>query len=614
MKKLLLHYEAELALLRRYGRGFAERYPGLAGSLLLTDDTGRDPHVERMIQANALLAARISKRLDDDYPLFTESLLEMLYPHYLRTFPSSSIMQLDLQRTKTAQPETVDIIPRGTVMKTASVRGVKCQFRSTSDIAIVPARMAMAHFHPRIQAPPGLRLPIDVSSCLSMTIDSIGRAGLDILDLQQLRLFINGEPMLCAAVRDAIFTRTSAAYVSFSDHDIWHTLNRVPVMAAGFAEEDALLPFSSRSHPAYRLLTEYFAFPDKFNFIDLIWADIAKRMPQHCRSFTLHLALRGLHGDAHLARALHKFSGSNLLLHCAPVVNLFTRPAAPVDISHTAPDYELLADSACPAGYEIYGIESASLITDVSDHNGIKEVQPFYSLRHGQRMDKPGHYWVMRRDDVIAELSPGHETRIALVDTELTPIVARTQTLSVKLLCSNRNLPAALNHGAPDGDLTLEGISHQAPLRLLRKPSMPCRFESGNGAHWRLISHLTLNHRDLSSVGLDELRKMLTLYNLPRSTTSQRLIQGMVGLDYKVVMAWIPGKPSAALMPGIEIRMTLDEEAFVGSSMHLFVQVLDHFFGLHGQINVFTQLLVISSQTGEEVIQCPRRSGTILLA
>lgn len=614
MKKLLLHYEIELALLRRYGRGFAERYPGLAGSLLLADDACKDPHVERMIQASALLAARISKRLDDDYPLFTESLLEMLYPHYMRTFPSSSIVQLDLQAAKTARTDVAGIIPRGTIMKTASVRGVKCQFRTTSDIAVVPAKMVAAYFQTHLQAPPGVRLPIDAGSSLSMTIDSVGKADLEQLELRHLRLFINGEPMLCAALRDAIFTRASAAYLSFGDRDTWHTLGRIPLSAAGFSEEEALLPFSSRSHPAYRLLTEYFAFPDKFNFLDLNWTDIASRMPPHCRSFTLHLALRGLSGDAHLARVLHKFSEQNLLLHCAPLVNLFTRSAAPVDISHTAPDYELLADTACPAGYEIYGIESASLVTDVSDHNGVEDVQPFYSLHHGQRMDQTGRYWVMRRDDVIAELSPGHETRIALVDTELAPLTTRTQTLSVKLLCSNRNLPISLNHGAPEGDLTLEGISHQAPLRLLRKPSTPCRFESGNGAHWRLISHLTLNHRDLSSVGLDELRKMLTLYNLPRSVATHRMIQGVVGLAYKAVMAWIPGKPSAALMPGVEIRMTLDEEAFVGSSIHLFVQVLDHFFSLHGQINVFTQLLALSNQTGEEIMRCPRRSGTTLLA
>lgn len=613
MKKLLLHYEIELALLRRYSRGFAERYPGLAGSLQMTDETCKDPHVERMLQGTALLAARVSKRLDDDYPKFTESLLEMLYPHYLRAFPSSSIVLLDFRKAAVL-PDAVDIIPRGTIMKAPSVRGVKCQFRTTSDIVVAPIKIAAARFHARVQAQSEFRLPLDVGCSISVTIETAGKSVLNQLNLKHLKLFINGEPALCAAVRDAIFARTKAAYVSYDNIPLCHPLQHVPLIAAGFDEDEALLPFSARSHPAYRLLTEYFAFPEKFNFVDLAWTDIAGLMPQHCRSFTLHLALQETHEDAHVVRALHKFTEQNLLLHCAPVVNLFSRVAAPVEVSHTAPDYELLADTANPAGYEIYGIESASLITDVADPNGIEEVQPYYSLRHGQPMEKPCRYWIMRRDDVIAELSPGHETRITLVDSEDTPIAARRQTLSVKLVCSNRDLPTVLRHGTPDGDLTLDALRYQAPLRLLRKPSPPFRFESGNGAHWRLISHLTLNHRDLTHVGLDELRQMLTLYNLPRSAASHRQIQGVVGLEYKVIMAWITGTPTAALMPGIEIRMTLDEEAFVGSSVHLFIQVLDYFFGLHGQINVFTQLIAVSSQTGEELMQCPRRSGAALLA
>ena len=614
MNKLLRHYEMELALLRSYGRGFAERYPSLAGRLRMVGDECADPHAERVIQATALLAARISKRLEDDYPKFTESMLETLYPHYLRSFPCSSIVWLDLRNASMALPEKEEIIPRGTVMKTAAIDGVKCRFRTTSEIVIAPLALTSAGFHSHIPTSSRLSLPVDASSSISMTVSSAGKADMNALNLRQLRFFMHGDPTLCSALRDAIFMRCCAAYVSFGGADAWQTLRGMPIAAAGFAEEDALLPFVARSHPAYRLLTEYFAFPDKFQFIDLEWTDIAGRMPPGCRSFTLHLALHGVHGDARLARTLHQFSEQNLLLHCAPVVNLFSLPATPVDISHMAADYELLADTANPAAYEIYDIASARLITDVSRRDGIEEVQSFYGLRHGQKTEEPVHYWIMRRDDVVAELNPGHETRIGLVDSDLAPIPAHRQTLSVELLCSNRDLPSMLSHGMPDGDLTMEGMSHKAPLRLLRKPSARYRFDSGDDAHWRLISHLTLNHRDLSGGGVEELRKMLALYNLPRSAVSKRQIQGVVALTYKTVMAWIPGKPSAALMPGVEICLTLDEEAFVGSSIHLFIQVLDHFFCLRGQINVFTQLLAISGQSGKELMRCPRRSGTAILA
>jgi type VI secretion system protein ImpG len=609
MKQLMPHYEAELALLRRHMRGFAERYPAIAGNLQLAGDTCKDPHVERLIQATALLAARVAKRLDDDYPQFTASLLEMLYPHYLRSFPSCSIAQFDFRQHGAELPATVATLPRGTVLKAASVQEVKCRFSTACDVLLAPCMLTNARFHGTLAAPPDLRLDPDVSSAIAITIASAGSADLNKLALPRLRLFLDGDPLFCAALRDTLFMRTASAYLALPGQPHWHKLGRAPVTPAGFGPDETLIPLGPRSHPAYGLLTEYFAFPDKFNFIDLDWAAIARRMPPECRSITLYLTLRNVHLGGQLARALGQLSAANLLLHCAPVVNLFPRPAVPVSVMHTAPDYALLPDATAAHGYEIYDVLSASLIGDASRRDGVEPLQPFYGRRHGQASHLPSRYWVLRRDEVTAELSPGHEMRIALVDQELTPVDGTPQTLSSELLCSNRDLPAALQYGQPDGDLTLDGTQASAPVRLLRKPSPTHRFEAGDSAHWRLISHLSLNYRALNDAGLDELRAMLTLYDLPRSPVTQRQIAGVTGLDYRKVLTWVKCKPRAALMPGVEVRVTLDEEAFVGGGLLLFVQVLDHFFALYGQINVYTQLLVLSKRTGEMLWTCPPRSG-----
>jgi type VI secretion system protein ImpG len=96
LEQLLPYYERELGYLRRNLRDFAERYPKIAGRLLISGEVCEDPHIERMIESFALLNARIAKRLDDDYPEFTEALFEVLYPHYLRPFPSCSIAHMDV--------------------------------------------------------------------------------------------------------------------------------------------------------------------------------------------------------------------------------------------------------------------------------------------------------------------------------------------------------------------------------------------------------------------------------------------------------------------------------------------------------------------------------------
>lgn len=613
MKDLLPHYESELALLRRLCRGFAEQYPGIAGDLLMAGDTCKDPHVERLIQASALLAARISKRLDDEYPLFTESLLEMLYPHYLRSFPSCSIVHLDFQATTSEQPEITTRLPRGTLLKSAPVRGVKCKFRTTSDIEVAPVMLSAVRYNPIVNAPPSTRLAGDVTSGMDLSFECTGKTALADIVVDRLRIFIDAESSLTAALRDTLFTRVQSAYVSF-DSAPWQLLRQPLIGEVGFSASDALIPFTARSHPAYRLLTEYFAFPEKFNFFDLTWNEIAGLMSEKCRRFTLHLVLKNVPHGGHLAQTLSKLSAQNLLLNCAPVVNLFHRHGAPVDVRHTTSDYALLADTARPEAYEIYGIETARLISDVSRRDGIEQVRPFYSMHHGEH-SHPGHYWILRRDPVTEALSPGHEMRISLVTDELLPLatINKAQTLSVELLCSNRDLPTMLNAGQAEGDLTLDGLFTRTPIRFLRKPSAPYRFDSANGGHWRLISHLTLNHRSLSDVGLEEFREMLTLYNLPRNASAQRQIEGVTALRYRTTMAWIPGEPTAALMPGLEIGMTVDEEAFVGGGVHLFAQTLDHFFGLYCQINVFSQLVVISNKTGKELLRCQPRSSRNLL-
>ncbi|MBA5607400.1 type VI secretion system baseplate subunit TssF [Duganella sp. FT3S] len=609
MEHLIPYYEAELALLRRNMRAFGERFPGLASKMELSGGICKDPHIERMMEGTALLAARVSKRMDDDFPLFTESLLEMLYPHYLRCFPPCSIAQLDLRHTKAEAAEEVITVPRGAVMKSLQEQGVKCLFSTANDVLLAPLAVTGARFHAVIDAPHATGLGAGVSSSIGITISCTGPASLAGLTLPRLRLFIDGDPLFCAALRDTLFMRVACACLVLPGQPDWRRLARVPLRAVGFSEDEALLPCGARSHPAYRLLTEYFAFPEKFNFIDMDWAAIAAQLPPDCRSVTLQLALANVAGGSHLARTLGSLGPHNLLPHCVPVVNLFKRPAAPVSISHAAPDYALLADAADPAAYEIYDVQSASLVTDPARRDGTEALQPFYGRRHRHAGNQPPRYWVTRRDPVTALLSPGHETRIALVDQELAPCAPTAPTLSVELLCSNRDLPSSLPYGQPDGDLVLDGTLASTTIRLLRKPTASCRFETGNSAHWRLIAHLSLNHRALSSMGLEEFRTMLALYDLPRSPVTQRHIQGVVDLHYRTAQTWVGRQPHAALMPGVEIHVTLDEAAFVGGGIHLFVQVLDHFFGLYGQINVYSQLVVLSKRTGDELWKCPPRSA-----
>ncbi|OON62794.1 type VI secretion protein [Massilia sp. KIM] len=609
MEELLPYYESELGFLRRYSREFSERYPKIAGRLLMGGEVCEDPHIERMIQAFALMNARVAKRLDDDYPEFTEALFEVLYPHYLRPFPSCSIVQMDYAAAA-SQLTAATSIARGTLLGTRKVRGAECTFRTAYPVTVAPVALSHASFAPIIEAPAAARLPAGASSGIRITLSGTApEVPLARIGLGRLRVFMDGEASFCAALRDAIFMRTVAAYVEDGDSGRWIQLDALPVIPAGFDEEDALIDFSARSHPAYRLLTEYFSFPEKFNFIDIDTDALARALPAGCRAATLHLALSSVRSDSNVARTLGTLSSRNLLLGCTPVVNLFKKRGEPIRLTHTKASYPVIADARRAFAYEVVSIDSVKLVRQTPQGESVIQFRPFYSLRHGQTPDKHGHYWVMRRDETVARLSPGYETEISIVDIDFDPAAVETDTLSLELTCTNRDLPAMLAWGQRGGDLFMEGGARVNAITFLRKPSLSHGFERGGGAHWRLISHLSLNHLSLSGAGVEALREMLAMYDLPRSPASQRQIGGIHAVEYKASTAWLPGNPFASLVRGMEVRLTIDEEAFVGSGIHAFAHVIERFLGLYVHANSFTQLVVVSSKTGEELLKCKPRSG-----
>lgn len=613
MEQLLPYYERELGFLRRYSREFSERYPKIAGRLLIGGEVCEDPHIERMIESFALLNSRIAKRLDDDYPEFTEALFEVLYPHYLRPFPSCSIARMDFSGAA-AQLTTASVIARGTQLTTRPVRGAACTFRTAYPVTVAPLALSDASFSAIIDAPEAIRTPPGATSSVSMTISSTAeQVSVSQLNLDKLRVFIDGEPSFCAALRDALFMRTVAAYVEADNNGRWVALPAIPVSAAGFEEDESLIDFSARSHTAYRLLTEYFCFPEKFNFFDIDLKALGAVLPSGARSITLHLALSGMRTDSNTARMLGTLSTNNVLLGCTPVVNLFRQRGEPIRLTHTTASYPVLADARRAFAYEVQGIESVKLVRQTPQGESVVVFRPFYSLRHGQTPEKSGHYWVMRRDETMAEKSPGFETQISIVDIDFDPAEVETDTLSLELTCTNRDLPASLAYGLRGGDLFLEGGSTVRAISFLRKPTASHRFERGRGAHWRLISHLSLNHLSLADGGLDAFREMLTLYDLPRSPSSQRQIGGISAIAHKPANAWLPGNPFACLVRGVEVRLTIDEEAFVGSGIHAFAHIIERFLGLYVHANSFTQLVMVSNKTGEELLKCTPRSGDLSL-
>lgn len=644
MDELLPHYERELAFLRTRAADFARLYPKIAGRLQLSGDVGDDPHVERLMESFALLTSRIHKRLDDDFPLFTESLLEVLYPHYLRPFPSCSVAAFDLG-SAAGQMSKATLIERGTVLSSRPVKGVVCKFKTTQPVRLLPMRVREVSYRNAISAPAGTSLPPGATSVLSITLEKLSpQISWSALLDEPLSMYLDGEASQVSVLREVLCRKTLGVMVQLEAHRPWITQRGADGHAArpqlqGLEPEQSLMDGDARTHVAYRLLTEYFAFPEKFNFVALPAVDMLDKRglapdAVEGNQLTLHLPVGGVRSDSDESRLLETVAAATIVLGATPVINLFRQAADPIRVTHQSSTYPLVVDARRAFGYEVYSLERVFRVRQSAQGEKVDEVRPFFSLQHDDLLPALGDdaadlpagnggrtgagepclaYWHLSRDEDVAQHSPGYEASLSLVDADFDPMVPAVETLSLDVLATNRDLPTLLAPGSAGGDLFMEGGGLAREIRLLRKPTSSMRFPRGRGMLWRLISHLSLNHLSLSAGGLDALKEMLRLYDLPRSPSNRRQIDGVLGVSCRPTTAWLQGEPFATLVRGTEVRLTVDEDSFVGTGLGLFAAVLDRFFGMYVHANSFSQLTVLSARNQEEVLACPPRNGDITL-
>jgi type VI secretion system protein ImpG len=613
MEEILPHYERELSHLRQYSGDFAQRYPKIAGRLLPADEDIDDPHIDQFVQAMALLNARIAKKLKGDYLQCVEALLDVMHPHYLQPFPACTIAQFSMT-TATEGGANAYRLARGTELVSRSINGVQCCFRTAYDVTLAPLAISEARYMPVAVAP--VVLPLKAAGIVSITFESTA-SHLDLrsLGLRAVRAHLNGESSFIAALADGLFIHALASYVEADGDGLWKPLPVVPVAQAGFDRNDALLDYPWKSDPAYRFLAEYFGFPEKHDFADIdLGAMLDAAGP--CRRMTLHVVLKEGHGNPHAARLLDALSATHFRLFATPVINLFGRPGEPIHVTHREVAYPVVADARHAASYDIYSIDSVDLVRRTQTLSRVIEFRPIFSQHHGDDR-RSLRYWFARRDPSVALASPGYETEISVIETDFDPMASQTDTLSLELTCTNRDLPSRLAIGLEGGDLFLRDSDDDGGLSIgaamLRRPTQTLRFERSDALRLRFASHLTFDRISLADMNVEALKAALVLYDLRRSAVTWRHIEGIVAVEVRDAAIELPDHPFTTTVRGTELRMTLDEKHFAGASIATFVGAIDTFLGYCVQLNSFVQLVVVSKHTGEPIMRCKPRNCDLFL-
>jgi type VI secretion system protein ImpG len=599
---LLTYYERELSFIRQMAGEFAGKYPKIASRLLLESDKSEDPHVERLVQAFAFLAARVHHKIDDEYPEITESLLNVLYPHYLAPIPSMSIVQfvLDPEQGKLTTGFQID---KGATLYSQAVSGSPCRFRTCYPATLWPIDVAAAH----LDTLDGVRnAPRSAVAVLKLELRCLGAIKFAELELSQLRFYLHGESPLVHAMYEALCNDSCEVQLRDPRRNgvAPIVLSKKCVQPVGFGPTEGLLPYGPRSFLGYRLLQEYFAFPEKFLFVDLLELDRATRAGLGDRMEVYIFLDRA-------PKLEQSVSKDNFRLGCAPVVNLFEQIAEPIRLSHTQTEYRVIADVRRQNATEVYSVNSA--VSIAPDREETQEFQPFYSIKHAAADDQQKAFWYTARRPSTRKGDPGTEIYISLVDLNFRPAAPAVETLTLHTTCTNRDLPGKLPFGGDQGSFELEGAAPLSRIRCLRKPTETLRAPLRRGTQWRIISHLSLNYLSLCEGGREALQEILKLYDCADSSATRQQIAGLTQLSSRQVVGRPASMPWNGFCRGLEVTLQFDEEKYIGSGVYLFASVLEKFLGLYTTLNSFTQLIAKSQQREHPIKKWPSRAGEQIL-
>jgi type VI secretion system protein ImpG len=608
--RLLKYYNAELQHFRGMSGEFAAEFPKVAGRLGLDSFECADPYVERLIEGFAFLAARVRLKVDAEFPRFTRHLMQLVYPHYLSPTPSMAIVQFQPLPDEAALADG-SVVPRDTVMKTLLGKGEQtpCEYRTAHDVTLWPLELVDAEYIGSTAAVIALGVTElqGVRAAIRLKLKTTGVLTFDKLALDSLPLYLRGSNELPVQIYEQLIANVAGMVVRPATRPIaWqHVVRDQPTRPRGFDASEALLPYQAPSFEGYRLLHEYFAFPQRYLFVELTGLGPAVR---RCRTNELEVIILLKRQEPRLDGAIGK---EEFALFCTPAINLFPRRADRIHLTDRSEEHHVVVDRTRPMDFEVYAVTGVTGF-GVGNENQ-QEFLPFYALTDLAAMTDARAFFTTHREPRLLSSKQrlrgprssyiGSEVFVSLVDGNEAPYRHDLRQLGVETLCTNRDLPLDVPIGKGPADFILQLSAPVQTVRCVAGPSKPRPSFGESDAAWRLISHLSLNYQSLvdsnPEQGAAALRELLSLYAELDELHITRQLEGLRSVKTRPVTrrALIPGP--IAFCRGLEITVTCGEESFEGTGVFLLGAVLDRFFAKYVSINSFTETVLRTLGRGE---------------
>lgn len=605
---LLLYYERELTYLRKLGAEFAEKYPKVASRLQLEASKTEDPHVERLLEGFAFLAARVHRRLDDDFPEISESLLEMLHPQMVRPLPSMCIVDMPLDPRQGRLPDGYHV-PRGSTLHSRPVDGVPCSFRTVYDTTLWPLTISTAEWTGPDRVGGGA-YGREAVGAIRLEVRAFEGVKLHEVTMDALRLHLAGDSSVTDTLYEVMMNNVAQIVVRNPDRP-----NTPPVFlgprsieAVGFGPDQHMLPYPTRTFAGYNLLMELFAFPAKFQFVDVPGFGAAIRKLGAVERVEVGILISPFERANRLQALELDVSAKSFRTSATPAVNLFEQIAEPILLSERSYEHVVVADTRRRLEVEVWSVDRVTLVEHEAREPRV--IAPLYAHSHNVGAGSKNIFWSINRRASTWRTDRGTDVFLNFSDLSGELRVPDVDVASLRVTCFNGDLPSRLPFGVDErGDFELLSGGPVPRITCIVNPTKSIQPPLGKPLLWRMISSLSLNHLSLSDGTPDALQELMRLHNVSNALSAERQIDGLVGVRSEPAFARVASPHGVAFARGRRIDLEFDEEQFPGGGMFLFASVLERFLALYATMNSFTQVAVKSRQRRKDVVAWPARAG-----